>query len=238
MPSAASAHDAERASSDLRSKRRRFRTPSLHEQILAATANVVAAEGYEQASVEAICALVGIPPQRFFEHFESKRAAVIVAVEEFADRVIGDCRDAAVAAKSWPEGIWAASTVFTDWGACEPCFARLGIVEIAGAGRPGQVLMGELLTAFATFLHPSSSETHAERELKMGMEMEMGMGMDSRDKEIGERLLALLHEHIVRYSAKTLQRIAPDLTRIALAPFIGDAEAERFVAKRLAEERQ
>lgn len=176
--------------------------------------------------MESICTFLEILPEHFHAHFESKQAAVLCAVEEFADRVIGDCTRAAAAAESWPQEIWAASTVFTDWGACEPCFARLGIVEMAGAGRPAQVLMGELLETFAMFLRPGYEQS-ANEELKMG----------SLDKQIGERLNAMLSEHIRRHSAKTLPRIAPNLTRAALAPFIGSAKAERFVEDRLAEER-
>lgn len=221
------ADDAGQASNGIRGLRRRFRTPSLNEQILAATAQVVAEEGYERASVESICTFLEILPEDFHAHFESKQAAVLCAVEEFADRVIGDCTRAAAKAESWPEEIWAASTVFTDWGACEPCFARLGIVEMAGAGRPAQVLMGELLETFAMFLRPGYEQS-AHKGLEKG----------SLDGEIGERLNALLSEHIQRHSAKTLPRIAPDLTRIALAPFIGGGEAKRFVEERLAEEQQ
>jgi AcrR family transcriptional regulator len=226
MTCAASAHHAGRASDGVRGPRRRFRTPSPYEQILAATAKVVATEGYEQASVESICALIDIPTERFEEEVESKQQAVLRAVDEFADRVIGDCKLAFEKATSWPDAVWAVSTTFTDWGACEPCFARLGIVEIRGVGESGQRLIGELLETFAMFLDPGY-EQFADKGLKKG----------SLDTQMGERLLALLTEHIQRHSAKTLPRIAPELTHIALAPFIGDAEAQRFVAKRLAEER-
>lgn len=197
------------------------------EQILAATARIVAEEGYERANVESICALIDLPTARFHEHFESKREAVLRAVEEFADRVIGDCSDAAAAANSWPEEVWAMSTVLTDWGACEPYFARLWFVEMAGAGEPARKLMGELLDTLAMFLDPGY-ERLADTGLKHG----------SLDEQIGDRLNAVLSNHIQRRSARTLPRIAPDFTRIALTPFIGDAEAERFVAERLAEERE
>lgn len=186
----------------------------------------MAEEGYERASVKSICASYGISTALFQAHFASKQEAVLRTVEEFADRVIGDCKVAFEQAKSWPEGVWAVSTVFTDWGACEPCFARLGIVEMGGAGKPAQKLMGELLDTFAMFLDPGYDQ-FAYKGLKKG----------SLDEEIGDRLNAVLSEHIQRHSAQTLPRIAPNLTRTALAPFIGEAEAERFVEERLAEER-
>lgn len=223
----ASANDAGQASNGIRGSRRHFRTPSSHEQILAATAKAVAIEGYEQASVESICALSGIPTELFRAHFKSKREAVLKAVDEFADRVIGDCKVAFEKANGWPEQVWAVSTVFTDWGACEPYFARLGIVEMEGAGKPAKKLKDELLDTFAMFLDPGYEQL-ADKGLKKG----------SLDKQIGAQLDALLSEHIQRHSATTLPSIAPDLTRVALAPFIGEQDAERFVEERLAEEQQ
>jgi AcrR family transcriptional regulator len=227
MTCAASANDAGRASNGVRGPRRRFPTPSPYEQILAATAKVVAAEGYEQAKIESICALVGISTERFREEVKSKQEAVLRAVDAYTDRVIGDCKAAFEEATNWPQAVWAVSTVFTDWAACEPCFARLWIVEMAGAGEPAQKLMGELLDTFSMFLEPGFEQLGRK-----------GVEKGSLGEKIGERLLALLHEHIVGHSAKTLPRVAPDLTRIALTPFIGEAETERLVAERLAEEQQ
>ncbi len=195
--------------------------------MLAATAQVVAEEGYEQAGVESICAPLGISTELFQEHFTSKQKAVLDAVDEFSDRVIRDCKVAFEQAESWPMGIWAVSTVFTDWGACEPHFARLALVEMGGAGEPAQELLGELLHTFAMFLDPGY-EQFAEKGLTKG----------SLDEEIGNRLNAFLSEHVQRHSAETLPRIAPDLTRMALEPFIGSEAAERFVAEKVAAERR
>jgi AcrR family transcriptional regulator len=228
-----SADDGGQASNGIRGPRRRFRTPNLQEQILAATAQVVAEEGYEQATVESICAPLGIPTDLFQAHFKSKQEAVLSAVEAVVDYVMPDCQKAFVAAKSepkgvwsWPEGVWAATKVFTDWAACEPSFACLGIVELPRAGLQGEKLTLDLIDTFALFLAPGY-------EL-LGEQSAIG----SLDAEVGEQLLQTLRTQIERDSPQSLPGIAPELARIALAPFVGAAAAERFVAEKVAAERR
>jgi AcrR family transcriptional regulator len=199
---------------------RRFATPNIHERIHAATAAEVAAVGYEQARVEAICAIAEISVEIFHEHFSGKLEAVLSAAESIADHVMADCHVTFAAAQSWPEGVWAAARVLTEWGASEPAFARLVFVELPKAGPQAAELMDSLIDAFALFLAPGYRVV-GEREVPAG----------SLDTEIGDELLARLREHVLRESPRTLPTIAPELTRVALAPFLGEAAAERFVQR-------
>lgn len=216
---------AEGVPGGIRGRRRRFPTPNAHERIHAATAAVVAAEGYERATVEAICAAAEISTQSFAEHFRGKLEATLSAVESAADHVMADCRAAFASAPGWPEAVWAATGVFTDWAACEPAFARLALVEMPKAGRPAQELMRSLIDAFALFLAPGY-------RLAGGLAIPPG----SLDAAIGEAELALLREHVLRESPETLPAIAPELASAALAPFLGARGAQRFVAERVAAE--
>jgi AcrR family transcriptional regulator len=205
---------------------RRFPTPNVHERIHAATAAEVAAVGYEQARIEAICAIAEISVETFHEHFPGKLEAVLCATEAIADHTMADCRAAFAAAHSWPEAVWAASKVFTEWGASEPAFARLAFVEMPKAGPPAVELMDSLIDAFALFLAPGYRVAD-ERAIPAG----------SLDAEIGNDLLALLRERVLHESPHdTLLTITPELTRAALAPFLGEAAAARFVQRMAAEE--
>jgi AcrR family transcriptional regulator len=202
---------------------RRFPTPNNHERIHAATAAEVAAVGYDQARVESICAIAEISVETFHEHFPGKLEAVLSAAEAIADHTMADCRAAFAAAQNWPEAVWATSGVFTEWGACEPAFARLAFVEMDKAGSQAEELMDSLIDAFALFLAPGY-RVAGEREIPVG----------SLDAEVGHKLLALLREHVLRESPQTLAGIAPELTRVALTPFLGEATATRFVQQMVA----
>jgi AcrR family transcriptional regulator len=199
---------------------RRFPTPNLHERIHAATAAEVAASGYEQARVESICATAEISADAFHGHFPGKLEAVLSAAEAIADHTMADCRAAFAAAQSWPEAVWAASTVFMEWGASEPAFSRLVFVEMLKAGPQAVELMDSLIDAFALFLAPGYRIV-GERAIPAG----------SLDVQVGNELLALLREHVLRESPQTLPTIAPELTRVALAPFLGEAPATCFVQR-------
>ncbi len=199
---------------------RRFPTPNVHERIHAATAAEVAAVGYEQARVEAICAIAEVSVETFHEHFSGKLEAVLSAAETIADHTMADCRAAFAAAHSWPESVWAISAVFMEWAASEPAFARLVFVEMLQAGPQAIELMDSLIDAFALFLAPGY-RVAGERAIPAG----------SLDAEIGNELLALLRDHVLRESPQTLPKIAPEATRVTLAPFLGEPAATRFVQR-------
>jgi AcrR family transcriptional regulator len=198
---------------------RRFLTPNVHERIHAATAAVVARAGYEQASVKEICRLADVSPETFAEHFADKRQAVLSAVEAAADSVMGACHAAVAGARSWPEAVWLAALAFTDWGASEPDFCSLALIELVKAGPQADELLCSLVDAFCLFLAP-------------GYELAGGsLPAGSLDAAIGADLLALLRKHMRKDCAQTLPQLAPTLVRVALAPFLGAAEAQRFVAE-------
>lgn len=214
---------AEGAPGGIRGRLRRFPTPNVHERIHAAAAAVTVSSGYEHASVEEICAAAEVTPAVFHEHFPGKLEAVLSAVEVFFDHVMGDCRAAAATCASWPESVWAVLATLTDWGASEPAFAWLALIEMDKAGQPAQDLMDSLLDAFCIFLVPGYRLVSAP--------------VGSLDADVGAEVLAMLRDHVTQRSAQTLPTILPELARSALAPFLGRQEAERFVAAKAAGER-
>jgi AcrR family transcriptional regulator len=216
---------AEGTPGGVRGRLRRFPTPNEHERIHAAAASVIVAKGYGEARIEEICVAAEVSAEAFHEHFPGKLEAVLSAVETAADCVMADCQAAVARASTWPEQVWAATVVFTDWAACEPAFAELALIEMMKAGPPAQELMDSLVDAFALFLAPGYSLA-GERTLQPG----------SLDAAIGAALLALLRAHVLHESPRTMPAIAPELACAALAPFLGAAAAADFVAKQLAAE--
>jgi AcrR family transcriptional regulator len=217
---------AEGAHGGVRGRLRRFPTPNVHERIHAATADVVSARGYARAGVEEICAKAEVTPATFHEHFRGKDEAALSAVEALFDHIMADCWAASARFVDWPESVWAVLATLTDWGASEPALARLALVEMFEAGRPARDLMDSLMDAFCVFLAPGYELVDASRH-----------PAGSLDAAVGSEMLAMLRGHLAHSSARTLPAIVPELTRSALAPFLGAAEAERFVAAKVAGER-
>jgi AcrR family transcriptional regulator len=195
-----------------------------HQRIQAAVALVVAAHGYEATTVQDICAQAHISTRTFYEHFSGKQEAALSTLEAGVDLAMADCRAAFQAAPTWPEAIWAAFEVYTDWFAGEPAFARLAVVEMLTAGQPALELMQSLMDAFAMFLKPGYA-----------FAPEGGPSQAVVDETVANAVFGLLHEHLVRESAETVPRILPEIVRTVLAPFLGVAAAAEFVeAKRRA----
>lgn len=207
-------------------RRRRFPTPNTHERLHAATAAAVAEAGLERVTVESICLEAGVSAETFRSHFATPEEAALSAVESGADAMMSSCRAAFRAAPDWPEAVWAAFAVFLDCTACEPAFARLAIVEMRAAGPAGLELLRSLMDAFAIFLAPGYRRwTHTAVE------------PGSLDETVTADVLALLQDHILHASAETLPTILPDVVRTILTPFLGEEEAERAVARQLAQDR-
>ncbi len=217
---------AEGAHGGIRGKPRCFPTPNVHERIHAATAAAVTASGYAQASVEEICAGAEVTPAIFHEHFRGKPEAALSAVEALFDHIMADCWAAAEARIDWPESVWAVLATLTDWCASEPSFARLALVEMFEAGQPARDLMDSLMDAFCVFLAPGYELVDVSRH-----------PVGSLDAAVGSEIFAMLRERLVHSSARTLPAIVPELTRSALAPFLGSTEAELFVAAKVAGKR-
>jgi AcrR family transcriptional regulator len=217
---------AEGAHGGIRGRPRRFPTPNVHERIHAATAAAVSAGGYAQAGVEEICARAEVTPTIFHEHFRGKDEATLSAVEAVFDHIMADCWAAAAECSDWPECVWAVLSTLTDWGACEPSFARLAVVEMFETGQAANDLMDSLMDAFCVFLAPGYELVDASRH-----------PAGSLDGQVGSEILALLRAHLAQHSARTLPAIVPELALSALTPFLGSAEAELFVAAKVAGER-
>jgi AcrR family transcriptional regulator len=211
--------------------KKRFRTPHLREHIHAATAVAVAAAGYEQTSVQAICAIAEISPETFAGQFTGgKPEAVVGAVEEAFEQAMTDCQAAFEAAASWPEGVWAVICVLTDWCASEPAFAKLGLFEIKKADLGATKLADSMMDTLCLFLEPGY-DLAGERLVPM---LSLDGSIQSLERKISADICAIVQKHLLREPPQTLPAIVPELARTALAPFLGPEATERFVAEQLA----
>ena len=204
-------------------RRRGFMSRNLHERIQSATAQAIAAHGYEATTVEDICAEAEISQEAFYEHFKGKQEAAMSALETSVDQVMLELRETFNAASTWPEAIWDTTDAALDWMAHEPAFARLALVEMLSAGEAALELLQSLMDAFGMFLEP-------------GYEMvpEKAPSRRLTDETVANSIFGLLHEHIVRESAESFEVLLPEMVRRIVTPFLGAEQASAFVAQRSA----
>jgi AcrR family transcriptional regulator len=201
---------------------RRFVVHNTHEQIQVAAIQVIAAKGYQVASVRDICAEAHISVATFHKHFSDKQEVALSAVEAGLDQLMGYCQAAFQTAPNWPDAIWDTMEMCIDWAAHEPAFATATTVELLAIGPDARELLRSLLDAFALFLAP-------------GHELLESPTTHALDKIIGERVFELLYTHLLHNPPETLGMLLPEVARTALTPFLGPAVTEQFIARRQAD---
>jgi len=120
-------------------------------RILLAAAEVTA-QGYEAASVAAICAAAGIDEPTFYRYFSDKRAAFRAVHEFHYQQVMATAAGAFFSGERWPERVWRAGAAFAEYMQANPALLRATLVE-GYAGGPPTLQRGEdIVAAFTIFL--------------------------------------------------------------------------------------
>jgi AcrR family transcriptional regulator len=193
---------------------------SQRERILDAVTNLTAANGYGALTVEDIASEAAISLQAFYEHFESKEDAFLVAYELGHARGLDIAERGFATAPDWRTGVREGLSSLLGYLASEPSFARLALIGTTVATPRASKLSDRGMSAYAQLLAPGFEE----------------MPKSKRPPQIVVNAIAGgLHELLLHYAAHgrvhELPELAPDATYIALAPFIGPAEAARVATK-------
>jgi AcrR family transcriptional regulator len=182
-------------------------TLSQRERILRAAAWVVVERGYPGLSIPAISAAAGTSNQTFYEHFADKQEALLAAFEVIAAEALGYSLRAFKQAGDGPEAIGAGLRALTEHIACHRMFARLAFFELPAAGPAAldhaDFTMDSVTAFLAAPLAPSGIGDPAPKAML---------------EAIGTGIWAVIQREIANDRGDSLPLLAPELTRIALAP--------------------
>jgi AcrR family transcriptional regulator len=185
------------------------------ERIVRATMTMVAAKGYQRATIADIVEAAGASLNTFYAHFASKEEAFDAALYSGRARMLGVLMPIFRRARNWPEGIRAMTQASLAFLAAEPDFARLITIEVYAAGaealeRRDLGLEGTTVT------------------LEGGLRYAPGVTAVQREA-IMASLYAMVSNRLQSGGAASLPEMAPLATYMVLSPFIG-AEAACEVA--------
>jgi AcrR family transcriptional regulator len=181
------------------------------ERIVLAVTTVVAERGYQDLTIPRISATAGISNQTFYEHFGGKEEAFLAAFDGGAAGAMGDTLAAFEAAPTWPEALWSGLEALLGFLASEPYFSRLAFLELLAAGPAAYGRSELVLDAFGAFLDPGF-ELRPEVPRLVGQAIVGGMW-------------SIIHQEVAHERTAALVHLTPRLAYIALAPFVGAAEA-------------
>jgi AcrR family transcriptional regulator len=182
-------------------------TLTQRERIVRAAAQVVVERGYDALSIPAISAAAGTSNQTFYEHFSSKREAFLAAFEIVAGEALAFAVSAFEAAPDGPEAIGAGLRAMTEHVAANRIFARLAFFELPTAGPAALDRADAIMDTFTSFMEPERAPSGIGGPPPKAVLEAIGMGIWS-----------VIQYEIARDRGSSLPQLAPEITRIALAP--------------------
>jgi AcrR family transcriptional regulator len=178
----------------------------------------MAEHGYQQMTVEHLVRGAGISRRTFYELFEDKSDAFCAAHGEALER-LAECAGAAAGAqRAWPEQIRAAVEAALIWASQNPDRAGLLCAEPLTAG-------------------PQMAYCHDALTERFSPCLDRGRGLGGFQTPPGqaEMLLAgiasLLATRLGAGASEALPDLAPQVTQLLLAPYVGTEEARRVAGR-------
>lgn len=202
-----------------------LRSFALHNQrdrILDAVANLTAAGGYADLTVEKIAGEAAMSLQTFYDHFKSKEEAFLFTYEVGHSRGLALVERAYLAQPDWPSGVKAAVAVLLGYLGSEPAFARVALLHMLIAGPRTAERANAGITEYLSVLEPGFEETPQHRR-PPAITIEA----------IGGGLFELMYGYVMRNRVTELASLTTHATYVALAPFIGPEDAARVAIEPL-----
>ena len=187
------------------------------ERLLEATIEMVAKRGYQGTSIDHIVKSARVGYVAFYELFEGKQDCFLAAF----DRIVVETRERLEAAmageEGWPEQICAALATLLGLAAANPARARVGLVEIQGAGRVGYARYEQAIDGAAPKLCEGRALTSAGAALS-----------ETLEEAILGSIVWILQQRVVKGEIEQIGGLLGEAIQIALSPYLGEAEAQRF----------
>jgi AcrR family transcriptional regulator len=196
---------------------RSFVVTSQRARILDAVTNLVASEGYAGLKVEEIAEQAAVSLVAFYEHYEDKEDAFLVAYEIGHGKALAMVERAYAAQSDWRLAVRAGIAALFDFLATEPSFAHIALIDalIATPRTAERANVG--VSAFARMLVPGLEETR-QQSPPPAVTVEA----------IADGLFDLCLHYALQGRIRELPELTPSATYIALAPFLGGEEAARI----------
>jgi AcrR family transcriptional regulator len=190
---------------------------SQRERILDAVANLVADTGYAELKVEDIAELAAVSLKAFYEHFEDKEDAFLVAFEVGQGKGLAMVEAAYTAERDWTLSTRAGLTALLDFLAGEPAFAHLALVEaLVATPRSAERARANLMT-IAHILVPRSDEAP-------GIKAPPNVTIEA----IAGGVFGLCLDYALQGRICELRELTATATYFTLAPILGGKQAARI----------
>jgi AcrR family transcriptional regulator len=193
-----------------------FVAENQRERLLNGVVDAVAEHGYDAATIAQITAAAKISRRTFYEHFEGKRDCFLAAYAMIEAHVLEEMLAAPGADAEWPDRVRARLAALLDVLSRDAAVTRCFLVEPLAAGGEVAARYREAMGLLAAALRPEPPPTQLDMEI--------------RDQALVGGIATLIVRRLGTAGAARLPELLPDLTELALAPYMGREEAKRQAA--------
>lgn len=193
---------------------RAFVAENQRERLLNGVVEAVAEHGWNATTIAKITAAAKISRRTFYEYFEGKEECFLAAYEMIEAHVLDSMLGAPRADAPWPDRVRARLAAMLDVLARDAAVSRCFLIEPLAAGGEVAARYREAMQLVATTLRPDEPPS--------------GLDMEVRDQALIGGIATLIVRRLNADGAVHLTELLPDLTELALAPYLGRGEARRL----------
>jgi AcrR family transcriptional regulator len=193
------------------------------ERILVAAAELAASQGYTATTIADITRRAGIDGRAFYALFVDKQEAFMTVHELGIQQVLNITATAFFSGASWPERIWEAARAFTQFLQSDPLTTHVGFVEAQAVGPAAAQRVQDSHIAFSIFLQEGYLHV-ADRPPPAPAALEA----------IVTTIFELVYHQARAREKPKISGLLGHVSFLCLAPFLGAAEANRFLDTKVA----
>jgi AcrR family transcriptional regulator len=184
------------------------------ERLLNGVVEVVAEHGYNATTIARIVKAARMSRRTFYEHFGSKEDCFLAAFAMIEAHVLETMLAAPGAGEAWPERVRARLAALLEVLARDEAVTRFFLVEPLAVGGEVAARYREAMSLIAAALRPEPPPSQ--------------LNMEVRDQALIGGIATLVVRRLDTAGAAQLPELLPDLTELALAPYMTRREAKQL----------
>jgi AcrR family transcriptional regulator len=193
---------------------RDFVAENQRERLLNGVVEAVAEHGFNETTIGKITDAAKVSRRTFYEYFAGKEDCFLAAYEMIDAHVRGSMLAVSEPSAPWPEQVRARLAALLDVLSRDLAVARFFLVEPLAAGGEIAARYRDSMQLLAEVIRPQSSLSE--------------MDVEVRDQALMGGIATLITRRLNAGESDRLGELLPDLTELALAPYLGRDEARRI----------
>jgi AcrR family transcriptional regulator len=184
-------------------------------RIFDALAELCAEKGYPAVTVSDIVARAHTSRRTFYALFRDKEACFLAAYDAVLDRFLGNVISACLRpGLSWTEQIRIGLETILSFGAAEPLFTRMCLIDMLSAGPAARERYRSGIRVLASFVDSGRAQAPDGEHVPPGVATSLVGG-----------IAVVIRDEIRAGRTNDLPRLLPDLLYPALVPYVGQDRA-------------